>query len=152
MNVHHSSTITSLHMYDYSTARGCLCFDMQGNGILSSHRARASMQPLASFPCYQPPLTHTTDVLAEGSCTTDKSGRHKEKIYKLNIGKLFQANKKWDGLTYQPEWTFLSPTFNTPNHSKPLFLYIGRVILSKTCLWGVNHCWSVSSSQTGLTF
>ena len=67
---------------------------MQGNGILSSHRARASMQPLASFPCYQRPLTHTTGVLAEGSCTTEKSGRHKEKIYKLNIGKLFQANKK----------------------------------------------------------
>ena len=43
------------------------CFDMQGNRILSSGRARASLQPLASFPCYQRPLTHTTDVLREGS-------------------------------------------------------------------------------------
>ena len=50
------------------------------HGILSSGRAAcASMQPLASFPCYQRPLTHTTDVLAESSCTTEKSGRHMEK-------------------------------------------------------------------------
>ena len=65
------------------------CFDMQGNRILSSGRARASLQPLASFPCYQRPLTHTTDVLAEGSCTTEKSGRHTEKIYKTKHGQTF---------------------------------------------------------------
>ena len=59
-------------MHDPSTAHGYFkCFDMQGNRILSSGRARASMQPLASFPCYQRPLTHTTDVLAGGSCTTE---------------------------------------------------------------------------------
>ena len=54
---------------------------MQGNAILSSGRAGASMQPLASFPCYQRPLTHTTDVLAFGSGTTEKSGRHEEKTF-----------------------------------------------------------------------